>query len=305
VLVAGVVMAALFLTAGPFGAMRADAAVPVLLGTAGDYAVLAGTPHVTNTGPSVITGDVGVSPALALIGLTGAPDGTVIGAQLAGAAVDGAKLDLTTAYDQAANMVSTPVATQLGNTAPVPGAYNDSGAGLNLTGTITLDGAGSYDSVWVFKSSSSLITGTGAVVSLINGAQACNVYWQVTSSATIESGVAFAGTVLALTSITANTGATVNGRLLARNGMVSLDNNVITRPATCLTGAVDSGDGDGDGDGDNEVGGVTADGTGGLLALSGTDSTPGLIGAGVLLAIGIGAVALGRRLNPRGAHRLH
>ncbi len=162
VLVSGVVLGAVLLTAGPFGALRADAAVPVLLGTAESYAVLAGTPHVTNTGPSVITGDVGVSPALALIGLTGPPDGTVIGAQLAGAAVDGAKLDLTTAYDQAANMVSTPVATQLGNTAPVPGAYNDSGAGLNLTGTITLDGGGSYDSVWVFKSSSSLITGTGS-----------------------------------------------------------------------------------------------------------------------------------------------
>ncbi len=303
-LAAGAVVGALLLTTGPFGALRADAAVPVLLGTADSYAVLAGTPHVTNTGPSVITGDVGVSPALALIGLTGPPDGTVIGAQLAGAAVDGAKLDLVTAYDQAFNMVSTPVATQLGNTAPVPGAYNDSGAGLNLTGTITLDGGGSYDSVWVFKSSSSLITGTGAVVSLINGAQACNVYWQVTSSATIETGVAFAGTVLALTSITANNGASINGRLLARNGMVSLENNVITRPATCLTGAV-AGAGGGGGAGAAGAGGPAAFTAAGALALSGTDATPGLMLAAVLFAVGTAAFVLRRSLKPRAAHRMN
>ena len=304
VLLSGVVLGAVLLTAGPFGAMRADAAVPVLLGTAGDYAVLGATPNVTNTGPSVLTGDLGVYPAASLVGFAGAPGGTVIGVQHAGDAVAlQAQTDLTTAYLQAAGMPSTLIATQLGGTSPVPGAYHDGGGGLDLTGTIILDGGGSNDAIWVFKSTSSLIS--AGVVALTNGAQACNVFWQITSSASLGTGTVLSGTVMALTSITAVSGVTVQGRLLARNGTVTLDNDVITRPTTCLTGPVVGGPG---GPGGPGVGGVTvvpaAGGVGGL-ALSGTDAAPGLIWAASLFAIGIGAVAIGRRLNPRGAHRLN
>ncbi len=293
------------LVIGPLGAMSAQAAVPVLLGTAGSYAVLGATPGLTNTGPSTINGDVGVSPALSLVGFGGAPLATVNGVQHAGDAVAlQAQADLTIAYVQAANMPSLNIATQLGGTAPVPGAYTDAplGGGLDLTGTITLDGGGSYDSVWVFQSTSSLIT--AGTVSLINGAQACNVYWQVTSSATLGPGTTFAGTILALTSITVDNAITVDGRLLARNGTVTLINDTINRPDTCLTGPVPA------------VGGVTVTPPGGgagapgagaaaRLALSGSDSwIPAGWGA-AFIALGIGAVALGRHLNPRGAHRIH
>jgi hypothetical protein len=308
------VLGAGLLIIGPLGALPAQAAVPVLLGTAGSYAVLGATPNLTNTGPSTINGDVGISPANSLVGFGGSPTATVNGVQHAGDAVAlQAQADLIIAYDQAALMPSTPIATQLGGTSPVPGAYTDAplGGGLDLTGTITLDGGGSYDAVWVFQSTSSLIT--AGTVSLINGAQACNVYWQVTSSATLGPGTSFAGTILALTSITVDNAITVDGRLLARNGTVTLINDTITRPDTCLTGPVDTG---------GEVGGVTITaeeaaaaaaaaaaavrpGAVGRLALSGTDSwIPALWGA-AFVAIGVGTVVIGRRLTPRGAHRIH
>jgi hypothetical protein len=305
---AGAILGAGLLVVGPLGSLPAQAAVPVLLGTSGSYAVLGATPNLTNVGPSTINGDVGIYPANSLVGFGGAPLATVNGVQHAGDAVAlQAQSDLTIAYVQAANMPSTNIATQLGGTAPVPGAYTDAplGGGLDLTGTITLDGGGSYDSIWVFQSTSSLIT--AGTVSLINGAQACNVYWQVTSSATLGPGTSFAGTILALTSITVDDAITVNGRLLARNGTVTLINDTITRPDTCLTGQVPG------------VGGVTVTppttGTGaagapgagalGRLALSGSDSwIPALWGAS-FIAAGVGAIALGRRLTPRGAHRIH
>ena len=269
------------------GAQSADAATSILLASAADYAVLGATPDVTNTGPSVITGDLGISPAAALTGFTGAPNGLVIGAQHAADAVAlQAQSDLTTAYVQAAGLPAGVVATQLGGTSPVPGVYTDGpgGGGLNLTGTIILDGGGSYDSTWVFQSSSSLIV--PGSVTLINGAQACNLFWQVSSSATIGTGSAFAGTVLALTSITAQTGATIDGRLLARNGTVTLDSNVITRPDTCLTGSVGGpggGTGGGGGDSNGPLGTEVSDTTG--LAATGDAPLPLiLIAAGLLLA---------------------
>lgn len=307
----GAVLGAGLLIIGPLGAMSAQAAVPVLLGTAGSYAVLGATPNVTNTGPSTISGSVGISPGASLVGFTGPPLATVSGGvlEVATAAADQAQLDLTTAYDQARLMPSTTIATQLGGTSPVPGAYTDAPGvgGLDLTGTITLDGGGSYDSVWVFQSTSALIT--AGTVSLINGAQACNVYWQVSSSATLGPGTTFAGTILALTSITVDNAITVNGRLLARNGTVTLINDTITNPTTCLTGQVPA------------VGGVTvtppgggagtpgagAPGAGavGSLALSGSDSWIPALWGGAFIAAGIGAMVLGRRLTPRGAHRIH
>ena len=137
-----------------------------------------------------------------------------------------------TAYNSATGQgPSTPIAADLGGQTLVTGVYN-SASSLGLTGTLTLDAAGDPNAVFVFQAGSSLTTASGSQVSLINGAQACNVYWQVGSSATLGTGSTFRGTVIALTDITVTTGATVDGRVLARNGAVTLDTNTISR-STC------------------------------------------------------------------------
>lgn len=204
---------------------------PVGLGTAASFAVLAGT-TVTNTGPSVITGDLGVSPGSAV---TGFPPGTVIGAQHAADAVAlQAQNDLTTAYNDAAGRTpATSVAGDLGGRTLVSGVYKSTSS-LGLTGAVTLNAQGDPSAVFIFQVASTLITASASHVDLINGAQACNVFWQVGSSATVGTGSAFAGNILALTSITVTTGSTIDGRALARNGAVTLDDDVITAP-TCET----------------------------------------------------------------------
>ncbi len=203
-----------------------SAAVRVGLGTAGDYSVLGGS-TVTNTGPSVINGDLGVSPGTAISGF---PPGIVNGETHKADAVAGtAQNDLTTAYNQAAGQpTDVTVTADLAGQSLVPGVYT--GDTLALNGQLTLDGANETDPVFIFQTSSTLITGSSSSIVFINGANACDVYWQVGSSATIGTTTDFAGTVMALTSITANTGATVQGRLLARNGAVTLDTNTISVP---------------------------------------------------------------------------
>ncbi len=205
---------------------------PVGLGTAAPFAVLAGTPAVTNTGPTTITADLGISPAAAV---TGFPPGTVNGTIHAADAVAlQAKSDLVIAYNDAAGRTpSTAVAGgTLGGKTLVAGVYSAGGTTLGLTGTLTLDGQNDPNAVWIFQATSDLVTASSSTVRFINGAQACNVFWQVTSSATLGSGSTFAGTILALTSITLNSGVTLDGRALARNGEVTLINDTITR-ATC------------------------------------------------------------------------
>lgn len=115
-----------------------------------------------------------------------------------------------------------------------PGVAATAKAALGLTGTLTLDGAGNPNTVFIFRTNSSLITGSGSVVRLINGAQECNVCWQVLSSATLGSGSTFVGNILALASISMQAAVTVHGRALARNGSVTLINDHFTRP-TCAT----------------------------------------------------------------------
>lgn len=209
------------------------AAAPVGLGTASSFAVLAGE-TVTNTGPSTLDASLGISPGTAV---TGFPPGLVSGGSIHSA--DGvaaqAKSDLITAYNDAAGRATiVTVSADLGSTTLVPGVYT--GGALSLTGTVTLDGQGDPNSVFVFQTASTLITASASKVALINGASACNVFWQVTSSATLGTNSLFVGTVLALTSIAAATGASINGRLLARNGAVTLDSNTFTSRA-CASGS--------------------------------------------------------------------
>jgi len=199
------------------------------LGSASSFGVLAGG-TVTNTGPSVISGDLGLHPGSAI---TGFPPGTVInGTQhVADAVALQAKRDLRIGYDDAAGRSVTTDVTgkDLGGMKLPPGVYQDT-SGMSLTGTVTLNAHGNPDAVFIFQAGSTLITASGSTVALVNGASPCNVFWQVGSSATLGSGTTFVGTVMALTSASLQTGANVEGRILARNGGVTLDTNVITAP---------------------------------------------------------------------------
>ena len=199
------------------------AAASVDLGSAKSFAVLAGT-TITNTGATTITGDVGLHPGKAATGFTTV---TLHGAKHLGDAVAlKAKNALVTAYNDAAGATPvTNVPTELGGTTLKPGVYGSDT--LGLTGTLTLDGEGLY----IFQAASTLITAPDSKVALINGASACNVYWQVGSSATLDTSTSFKGTIMALDSIALNTGATLQGRALARNGAVTMDHNTIDSSA--------------------------------------------------------------------------
>ena len=213
------------------GGVTAEAATTVNLATAAPFAVLAGT-TVTNTGTSVITGDLGLSPGSSV---TGSP--TVIGTSFVDDPVAvQAKSDLTKAYVVAAGDTRTAtVSTDLGGQTLTAGVYFES-TGLGLTGTLTLNGQDNPNSVFIFQTgSSSLTTASASSVVLENMASACNVFWQVGSEATLGSTTAFVGTILAADSVSLNTGATVVGRVLAQTAEVSLEGNTISVPTTCNT----------------------------------------------------------------------
>lgn len=222
------------LVLAPATAARAATSIdgPVDLGTAAPYAVLAGS-TVTNTGPSILNGDIGLSPGSSV---TGFPPGTVNGVpHVTDTVAAQAQLDLTTAYNVAASL--TPIAVGLGDltgASLTPGVY--SGGALSLSGALTL--AGTAESVWVFQAASTLTIGSGAIITVTGGANACNVFWQVGTSATLDPGAQFTGTVMAAQTITAATAATITGRLLARSGAVTLDTNTITAPTGCAAGTV-------------------------------------------------------------------
>ncbi len=231
---AGIILAVtLALVALPAAAQAA----PVNLATASPFVALAGT-TVTNTGPSVLNGDLGVAPGTALTGF-GLP-AVVNGATHENDAVASqAQSDLTNAYNVAAGQPVAPAddlsGTDLGNRTLAAGAYRYTSAAL-LTGALTLDAEGDPNAQFVFEIGSELTTESASSVVLVNGASPCNVYWQVGSSATLGTTTAFQGNLMALTSISLNNGASVIGRVLARNGQVSLINNVLTG-SLCGTGS--------------------------------------------------------------------
>ena len=204
--------------------------LPVELGLTSDYAVLAGS-GITNTGPTTVSGSLGADLGSSPTGtFTGSADVTTTGTKFTAddAQTIAAQVDLTTAYlDAAGRTPINTVSADLGGQTLTEGVYN-SASSLGLTGTLILDGENNPDAVFIFQAGSTLTTASASSVSLINGAQPCNVFWQVGSSATFGTTTDFVGHVFALTSITANTAATFQGQLLARNGAVTLDTNTIT-----------------------------------------------------------------------------
>ena len=210
-----------------------------VLGTATSFTVLGGS-TVTSTGATTVIGDLGVSPGLAVVGF---PPGVVTGGVIhAGdAAALQAQADVTNAYDTLAGLACNVDLTDqdLGGLTLTPGVYCFSSS-AQLTGQLTLDGLGDPDALFVFQIGSSLTTASNAAVLPINGAQGCNAYFQVGSSATLGTTTTFVGNIVALTSITLTTGAQVSGRALARNGAVTMDSNHL-EPGTCAGVSVDAG----------------------------------------------------------------
>lgn len=209
----------------------------VNLGSTATFAVLAGS-AITNTGATGIEGtaggDVGLFPGTAY---TGGETVTLTGGaiHINDAVAQVAKDDLVIAYDDAVGRAPvTRIPTELGGTTLIPGVYDSADGTFQITGTLTLDAQGDPEGVFIFKSASTLITASGSNVLLTNSARYCRVFWPVGSSATLGTNSSFAGHILAMTSITANTGADVQGQLLARNGAVTLNNNYINN-GVCLT----------------------------------------------------------------------
>lgn len=199
-----------------------------LLLAACGFGILAAT-TITNTGATVIDGDLGLSPGSSV---TGFPPGLVLGeTHVTDVEAANAQIALTAAYlDLEGRGGSTPVAGDLGGQTLTPGVYKSTSSLAVTTASLTLDAQGNADAVFIFQIASTLLISSGQQIILAGGAQAKNVLWQVGSSATLETTSVFKGSILALTSISVATGASVEGRLLARNGAITLDTNSVVVP---------------------------------------------------------------------------
>lgn len=195
------------------------------LGDAAGFAVLASS-TVTNTGATVVTGDLGLSPGTSVIGF---PPGTVTGTQhITDTEASNAQTDAGAAFT-AFNLltVDATLGADIGGTTVTAGVYDFSSSAA-ITGTLTLDGGGNADAVFVFLIPTTFIPATSSIVSLTNSAQAGNVYWIVGSSATLSTSSTIKGNIIAQASITLDTSASLEGRAFALTGAVTLDTNAVT-----------------------------------------------------------------------------
>ena len=234
------------------------------LGGAASFSVLGGS-TVTSTGLSVVNGDLGVWPGLAV---TGFPPGVVIGGTIdnGGPTSATAQGSLTTLYNTLMGMPCNTDMTSIDLSGKTlgPGVYCfSSSAAITTVGTLTLDAGGNPNAAWIFQIGSTLTTSDGSAVNVINGGSACNVFWQVGSSATIGKTNAFGGNIVAFADITVQTGSSVSGRALARNGAVTLDANAVAF-ATCggfpgVDAGLDVTDGDSSSDADSSGGADASD----------------------------------------------
>lgn len=205
----------------------------VTAGSTTPFAVLGAT-TITNTGATTISGtgggDIGLAPGSAF---TGSASVTTSGTQhIADTVATTAQTDLVTAF----NSISAPTPTilaspELASKVITPGTYSTTEGTFANSGALTLDAQGDATAVFIFQAATTLITSAGSTMTLINGAQPCNVYWKVGSSATLGTNSTFVGRIFALTTITAESGANIRGQLLARTGAVNLNANVITNDA--------------------------------------------------------------------------
>ena len=274
-------------------------AVPILGSDLAIFSVLGATPNVTNTGATTLTGDVGVSPASSITGLETITVNGVNAATLAGSAF----VHLSDATADAAQVQLTTARTNLGLLGPgtvlpadlvgltiFPGVFTVPFGTTNLSGTVTLDGQGNADAFWLFQMTSSLITSTGSVVNVINTGAGAGVFWNVASSATLNSGTTFEGNILALTSITMGDAVTIGcGRALANIGTVTMIGDTVS--IGCV-GTVEAGSNGSSGSGLEFTGGnvvIAAGPTAGTIV-----SVPGAFvpEPGTLLLFGFGLAGL-------------
>jgi hypothetical protein len=206
-------------------------AAPVPLASAATFEVLAGS-TVTSTGPTIITGgNLGLSPGSAVTGFPPATLTSPAVMQVTDPAAAQAQLDLTTAYNYAAGLPGgASLPGDLSGLTFAPGLYTNSSTVMLSAGNVTLDAQGNANAVFIFQIGSTLTTQSGTQVILSGGAQAKNVFWQVSSAATLGTNSIFQGTIMSLQSISLDTGATLTGRALACIGAVTLDANTVTAP---------------------------------------------------------------------------
>ena len=264
-------------------------AVPILGNELASFAVL-GAETVTNVPTSTINGSVGVSPGTAITGFVSTPNAISLDPQVTGGVVDSntavaqqAQAQLTTARNTLTSLgIGLTLGADLAGLTLNPGVYTVAAGTTNLSGTLILDGLGNADALWVFQFPSTLITSPGSVVNVINAGTGSGLFWNVGSSATLDTTTSFQGNILALTSITLNTNATIGcGRALADVGAVTLDQNTIS------IGCAGTGE-----EGSNGLGGGGLDVVGGVIVDSGGNVVARIPEPGTLLLFGFGLAGL-------------
>ena len=242
-----------------------------LLGTAGNFVVLGGS-TVTNTGSSIVNGNLGVSPGCAVTGFLPGVVTPPATSQVCDAVTLQAQSDLTTAYNTLLGLTSTGNLTgvDLGGKTLTSGVYAFNSS-AQLTGTLTLNAQGLANQFWVFQIGSTLTTASASAVDIINPGANEGIFWEVGSSATLGTSTAFEGNIVALTSITMNTSATITcGRALAQNGAVTLDTNTLNEGCSTLAGN----------GGSAGLSGFVSNGNGGLSPVGGGGGAGGTGGSG-------------------------